>query len=247
MLIGTKEEMVGMREWAYAYAGIPRGQVKGVRFPFRNYNKDALNMLVEEGFEYDSSMAAQGAERIWPYTLDNGVVTECLGPNPLCNAGVVAKGFWEIPMFSTSGESGFHLMDPYNDPTINAPLSPESVTKLYLDNFNENYRGNRAPFGVYTHPVWLGPANQAIPEGRQKLAAVNKFLDQAQSNPDVWIITNAQLIQYMKNPVPASELGSQPYMTCVKKQPRDICNGLNTPGVETCSVSASRFQVLKFN
>ena len=241
---GSKQEIEGMRAWATAFAGIPRGQVKGVRFPFRNYTKEAVEMLASLGFEYDSSMAAQSADRIWPYTLDNGVVTECMGPNPLCGAGVVAKGLWEIPMYTISGEGGVHLMDPYNDPSIQAPLSPDSVTKLYLDNFNEHYRGNRAPFGVYGHPVWLGPANQAIPDGSQKLAAVNRFLDQAQSNPDVWIITNAQLIQYMKNPVPASEIGKQSYMLCNKQAPTDICNGLTDVGVETCPVFASTFQVV---
>ena len=240
---GTRQEIDGMRSWATAYGGIPRSQIKGVRFPFRNYNKEAIEMLAQSGFEYDSSMAAQGADVIWPYTLDNGVVTECQGANPVCNAGVVAKGLWEIPMYGTTGEGGFHLMDPYNDPSITAPLSPESVTKLYTDTFNEHYRGNRAPFGVYTHPIWLGPANQAIPDGSQKLAAVNKFLDQAQSNPDVWLITNSQLIQYMKNPVPASELGKQSYMTCVKQAPSDICNGLTGTGVETCPFPSGKFQV----
>lgn len=46
--------------------------------------------------------------------------------------------------------------------------------------------------------------------------------------PDVWFVTNQQLLQWMKNPVKASELGKQDYMRC--EQPviaKEICNGLD--------------------
>lgn len=49
--------------------------------------------------------------------------------------------------------------------------------------------------------------------------------------PDVWFVTNQQLLQWMKNPVKASELGKQDYMRC--EQPviaKEICNGLDDDG-----------------
>ena len=52
------------------------------------------------------------------------------------------------------------------------------------------------------------------------------------SRPNVWMVTPSQLIEYMKNPVSASQLGSQPYMQCNPNPapPTNICNGLGTIG-----------------
>jgi hypothetical protein len=104
-----------------------------------------------------------------------------------------------------------------------------------MNAFNQHYTGNKAPFGVYMHPLWIGPEIPgAVPDGAPKLAAINKFLDQATAKDDVWIVTNYQIIQYMKNPVPYSELGAQDYMQCDMNAPTNICNGLSNVGVETC-------------
>jgi hypothetical protein len=110
-------------------------------------------MLSKMGFTYDSSMSAlSDAERIWPYTLDYGSVNDCYGANNVCKKSINAPGLWEIPLYGTSGEGGDHLMDPFNDPSLASPLSPESVYNLYKNTFDRQYAGNRAPFGVYVHP-----------------------------------------------------------------------------------------------
>lgn len=111
-------------------------------------------------------------------------------------------------MMGTSDSSGEHLMDPYNDPTVASPIAPAEVYTLYQTTFDTQYGGNRAPFGIYTHPVWLGQGvGAAVPNGAAKLAAVQKFIAYAMSKPDVWMVTHQQLIAYMQNPVPASQLG----------------------------------------
>lgn len=232
---GTQQEFDAMRNWAYTFGGVPKSKIKGVRFPLRNYTVAAVETMASMGFEYDSSMADSLTKPIWPYTLDNGVVTECNGMQPICGKPINAKGFWEIPMYGSEGVGGVHLMDPYNDFDLTNPISPKQVTDDLMTAFNIHYRGNKAPFGVYMHPLWLGPEIPgAVPDGVPKLAAINKFLDQATANDDVWIVTNYQIIQYMKNPVPSSELGNQDYMQCDMSAPTNICNGLSNAGVETC-------------
>jgi hypothetical protein len=55
-------------------------------------------------------------------------------------------------------------------------------------------------------------------------------------------VTNSQLIEYMKNPVSASQIGSQPYMQCSQPAPpSNICNGVGLVGAETCSSPGSAF------
>jgi peptidoglycan/xylan/chitin deacetylase (PgdA/CDA1 family) len=238
---GSYAELEGMRAWANAFAGIPRGKIRGVRFPFRSYSVESMELVAKMGFEYDSSMASLD-KPIWPYTLDNGVVTECLGANPICGKKVNAKGLWELPMYGSSGAGGFHLMDPYNDFSLANPIPPQQVTDDLMNAFNQHYNSNKAPFGVYMHPLWIGAAQQGVPDGAPKLAAINKFLDQAMANTDVWLVTNYQIIQYMRNPVSAAELGNQEYMKCGRTPPANICNGLSDVGVESCPYNS--FQVL---
>lgn len=69
--------------------------------------------------------------------------------------------------------------------------------------------------------------------------------------PDVWFVTNQQLLQWMKNPVKASELGKQDYMRC--EQPviaKEICNGLdddNNQNVDDGLLNSCNFGTTTFN
>ncbi|KAI8923143.1 hypothetical protein BC831DRAFT_472753 [Entophlyctis helioformis] len=236
---GSYAEIEGMRAWATAYAGIPRSKISGIRFPFRNFSADAMAMIQKMGFTYDSSMAAQGNDDLWPYTLDNGAVTDCQGLVSVCGSNFKYPGLWEVPLYGIQGPSGSHLMDPYNDFSITNPVPLDQIQTAYLSTFDRHYNGNRAPFGIYTHPVWLGPAiPPTIPNGAGKLAMLQRVLDNVMARPDTWMITSSQLIEYMKNPVPASQLAAQPYMQCTPNPapPTNICNGLSIAGADVCNL-----------
>ena len=234
------EEIEGFRAWATTLAGIPRGKITGVRFPLLNYSVDSLNMLADMGFTYDSSLAASPNEKFWPYTLDNGAATDCGGILSVCGKSLKAKGLWEVPMYTIEGADGIHLMDPYNDPSLASPNSPATVLNDYKTTFDRHIKNGNAPFGVYLHPVWFGPAiPPSIPDGTAKGKAISDFLDYAMSQPNVWMITPSQLVAYMKNPVSAAEIGNQPYMRCNPQPapPTTICNGLGQTGLDICNLS----------
>ncbi|KAJ3032457.1 hypothetical protein HDV00_007532 [Rhizophlyctis rosea] len=239
---GTYAEIEGNRYWATSLGGIPRSKYIGFRHPFLNYTVDSLNLLAKMGFTYESSMSAgPTGDNTWPYTLDYGSVNDCMNQVNVCGQKLNAAGLWEIPMATLSNNQvGLELMDPFNLPSVANATDPATVTADYQAAFDARYNSNRAPFGVYTHPVWLGAAQPpSIPDGSKKLAAVQAFLDYATKKPDVWMVTNAQLIEYMKNPVPAAQLGSQSYMQCTHTPapPTNICNGLagSSSLVESCN------------
>lgn len=155
-------------------------------------------------------------------------------------------------MITLDSNGAPHLMDPYNDPILSAPITSDTVTNAYKTAFDASYAGNKAPFGVYMHPTWLvnrpgQTSSSATPDGAPKLAAIQAFLTYAMSKPDVWVVTHQQLLAYMRNPVPASQLGSQPYMLCLPllTPPTNICNGLGTVGAFTCpNLNIAQFQVI---
>jgi hypothetical protein len=67
-----------------------------------------------------------------------------------------------------------------------------------------------------------------LPDPKDKFDATIAFIKSIAAKKDVWFVTNQQLLQWVKNPVKASELGAQDYMQC--KQPvlsKEICNGLD--------------------
>jgi hypothetical protein len=148
-------EFEGFRAWANSLAGIPRGKIRGGRFPLLSYSVESFNNLRKMGFEWDSSLSASSNERIWPYTLDYGAVTDCGGLTPICGKQLDAKGLWEVPMYPVQARTGTVLMDVFNSPSINNPMNPQDVTDAYRTTFDSHYSNGRVPFGVYLHPVWV--------------------------------------------------------------------------------------------
>jgi hypothetical protein len=67
-----------------------------------------------------------------------------------------------------------------------------------------------------------------LPDPAPKLDGLVSLIKTLAEKPDVWFVTNQQLIQWMKNPVKASELGKQDYMKCgLPVISKEICNGLD--------------------
>ncbi|KAI9483077.1 MAG: hypothetical protein EXX96DRAFT_556744 [Benjaminiella poitrasii] len=221
--VGTPsaQEISSCRSMLNAYGGIPNSKLQGFRAPFLNYTKDTLNILSQQSFLYDSSSSAVTEDTYWPYTLDNGMANDCW--TGICAAGEVKlPGLWEIPMYSVLDNASVpQLMDVYLAGT------PDNTKKWSIDAFNTHYNGNRQPFGIYVHPTHL-TTYAGLPDPKDLLASVLELIQEIASKPDVWFVTNQQLLEYMKNPVKASELGSQAYMQCKQPViPKEICNGLD--------------------
>ncbi|KAI9365104.1 hypothetical protein BD770DRAFT_119398 [Pilaira anomala] len=211
-------EISSAREMLNAYGGIPVSKIQGFRAPFLNYTKETLGHVGEQQFVYDSSASADTADIYWPYTLDNGMANDCW--TGICDPGQVKiPGLWEIPMYSVHNNANVpQLMDVYLAGTA------EETTQWSKAEFDKHYNGKRQPFGIYVHPTQLTLTD----ETKVKLEALLKFIKEISTKPNVWFVTNQQLLQWVKNPVKASELGAQDYMQC--KQPviaKEICNGLD--------------------
>ncbi|KAI8972644.1 hypothetical protein BDB01DRAFT_809422 [Pilobolus umbonatus] len=236
----SSQEIISARNMLNQYGGLPMGKIKGFRAPFLNYTTDTLRDVAKLGFLYDSSASAVVEDCYWPYTLDNGLFNDCW--NNVCTPDLKLPGVWEVPMYAVQDSSGTaQLMDVY------LAGSPSDVTNWSNDNFNRHYNGNRAPFGVYVHPTHLSN-RPGLPDMSAKKEAVVNFIKSLESKPDVWFVTNEQLLQWMQNPVPASQLASQPYMGCaLPKMDKEICNGLETINIVDNIVSGNLLNTCNFN
>ncbi|CAO3632038.1 unnamed protein product [Cunninghamella blakesleeana] len=177
-----------------------------------------------------------------PYTLDNGMANDCW--TGICDTGKVKlNGIWEFPMYAVMDNANTpQLMDVYLAGSV-ADVNAWSTT-----NFERHYNGNRQPFGIYVHPTHL-TNYPGTPDVSSLLNGVVSFIKSLEGKQDVWFVTNDQLLQWMQNPVPASQLSNQPYMKCdLPNTGKEICNGLENITISTEGVaSGSLLQSCNFN
>jgi hypothetical protein len=180
--------------------GVPSNEIVGFRAPNLITNSSLWRALERLGFTYDASLCeemtippviSKGLDSlVWPYTLQDGAKSACLAQ--AC-PDTLLPGLWSIPLWDFYDSSGDDLgsMDPGvgNDSVFSAALE-------YL--FRERYSGNHCPLGLYMHAGQLwSPTRQAI---------LRSFLQDKLKLPNVWMITMRGLIEWMRDPVPASEL-----------------------------------------
>jgi len=219
-------------------AGIPLKKMIGFRAPYLNYTADTLKSLARAGFTYDSSATASipvGAnytDAFWPYTLDYGMANNCLDDTlGLCKGQPKLPGFWEVPMyalFDTRGQEGIHLMDPWLDTCDGNNTVDDNATLKYMQStFTAHYNGNRQPFGLYTHPIHLATTYPGVEAPTSTINMINTFLDWAQEQAGVWIVSTEQMLAWTQNPVPLSQLDSFEPLKCESPQiSQHICDGI---------------------
>lgn len=222
-----------------ALAGIPMNSIQGFRAPYLNYTRQTLELLYKAKFTYDSSAAASipvtdpGTDAFWPYTLDSGMANDCLDVEQTCKGALKLPGFWEIPMyafFDNLGINGPHLMDPWLD-NANGETSPnDTATFEYMKaTFTAHYNGDRQPIGIYTHPIHLSTTYPGVNARNSTINMINAFLDWAQVQQNVWIVSNEQLLDWVRHPVPVSQLDQVASLKCSTPQVdpnTQICNGM---------------------
>ncbi len=159
--------------------------------------------MKKNNFLYDSSNALEwgsdvppGSARAYPFTMDFGVADASCTANEtfqICYENESYPGLWEVPVWELIYDGQSYAMDPGANSAGNGLERP--VDAVLTSAFDAAYNGNRAPLPIYVHAAWFNGTR--IPETR-------KFIEYAMSKPDVYFVTQRQLVDYMKAPVPAS-------------------------------------------
>ncbi len=183
---------------------------------------------IEDGFQYDHD----GKNYVWPYTLDNGsaghdVLVEWGSKQPI----TPHPGLWELPVhpvivppddkcaqygvapglrnrlkliqswFDT--EAGKITGFDYNLWVSFKMTKAEwlAVMKYTLD---LRLAGNRAPFMVGAHTDYYSSKYTAAPAStpQERQDAMEEFIDYALSKPQVRVVSNKQILDWVRNPTP---------------------------------------------
>ncbi|XP_014470659.1 PREDICTED: uncharacterized protein LOC106742321 isoform X3 [Dinoponera quadriceps] len=183
-------EVAGQREILSAYGGVKLEDVRGMRAPFLSVGgNNMFKMLWDTNFTYDSSMPIyENRPPSWPYTLDYKLFHDCMIP-PCPTRSY--PGLWEVPMVMWQDLNGGRCS--MGDACSNPP-TPDGVYKMLIKNFERHYTTNRAPFGLFYHAAWF-----TQPHHKEGFIS---FLDTIVAMDDVWVVTNWQAIQWIRNPTP---------------------------------------------
>ncbi|KAL4448153.1 hypothetical protein ABPG75_005372 [Micractinium tetrahymenae] len=209
-------EILGCRDWLVQQTGIPKDKINGFRAPFLLSNAATRRTLVDAGFLYDSSIpdttpskiSRSVTQRSWPYSMAAGIPQKC--DTGECSSSERYPLF-EIPLWAAADAHGKPIasMDP-----------PGDAYEIYKRELGWRLSGNRAPLGLFFH---AGMESTRIDQLRQ-------FIKHAAAIPDVWFVTNQQLLAWMQKPVPASSVG--PSLKC--KKPTDIAGHACSVYVPDC-------------
>ncbi|XP_050554950.1 mucin-5AC isoform X2 [Spodoptera frugiperda] len=218
-------EVGGQREILAAYGGVKLEDVRGMRAPFLSVGGNKMfKMLYDANFTYDSSLPVyENRPPSWPYTLDYKLFHDCMIP-PCPTKSY--PGVWEVPMVMWQDLNGGRCS--MGDACANPPEA-ENVYKMILKNFDRHYTTNRAPFGLYYHAAWF-----TQPHHKEGFIMFLDFINQMK---DVWIVTNWQALQWVRDPTPISRLNNfQPFQCNYQDRPKKcnnpkVCNLWHKSGV----------------
>ncbi|XP_067623837.1 mucin-2-like isoform X2 [Eurosta solidaginis] len=224
-------EIAGQREILAAYGGVKLSDVRGMRAPFLSVGGNKMyKMLYDANFTYDSSLPVyENRPPSWPYTFDYKIFHDCMIP-PCPTRSY--PGVWQVPMVMWQDLNGGRCS--MGDACSN-PSESDGVYKMIMKNFERHYTTNRAPFGLYYHAAWF-----TQPHHKEGFI---KFLDAINQMKDVWIVTNWQMLQWVRDPTPLSRINSfQPFQCDYSDRPKrcnnpKVCNLWHKSGVrymKTC-------------
>ena len=206
----TKEEftgeIMGMKEILCMWGNVSSNSVRGFRAPFLATNEAEIQVLYDNKFLYEASMSTD--TMYWPFTLDY--------KSPLCNAPATCPnnaypGLWIVPVINLQQKSGYpcNMLDACTDPQSN-----QDWIDLLTNNFNAHYNGNRAPMGIYAHSSWFY-------RGQGRDGVLKTFLDKLATMQDVFVITHAQMLDWVRNPTPLDQIKNfVPWNCSPRPQPR---------------------------
>ncbi|KAI9190585.1 uncharacterized protein BJ171DRAFT_563758 [Polychytrium aggregatum] len=223
------EEIQGSQIALNHYGGVPKNSLLGFRHPFLLYSTQSYQNLASLGtFLYDSSMVVEANTPIWPYTLDFGPAIGCVTGS--CTGNFSFPGLWSIPMpnLNNPDDTINTSMDPLA--TATAPLTSDGILAMLKFNFLKHYNGQRTPMGLFLHAT---PALPTIEP--QRLTAYMQFISWTQSTyPDVYWVTNQQLLAWMRNPTDTQGSLTNPALGCTiaARDPSnaEVCDGVDNKG-----------------
>jgi peptidoglycan/xylan/chitin deacetylase (PgdA/CDA1 family) len=244
-LDGWKQQISTANDFLIASIGIPANEIKGFRTPFLEYSTNTMNAVKELGFLYDCSIEfgfngwtpidpdsgywnsmtdpTTHMKLFWPYTLDNGSPP---GHSAVGNPKIA--GLWEVPVFTYLKEDNSGVVTGF-DFNLWKVMDKNQFTGTLKYNFDLRRQGNRNPLTINVHTDYYTQYNDAAnteftkANWQERQEAVEDLLDYVLQFPETRVVSYADMLKWMKNPVALgpTEISDKKY--AVKKPEIYVC------------------------
>lgn len=189
---------------AMVQMGVNPLDISGMRAVQDEIDPAFYQALKQFGYEYGNSSTTNHSTNLpawWTGTLDNGWPG---GATWDTRDYGTTQGVWEIPQIYATDQDRYCDKDWFDSGKTGAQMIAD-----FKQTFATLYNGNRAPYSICLHSQEWGPINTiaggGIPTAAilERQQAMKDFLDWLLNGQfsDVRIITHAQLLDWMKNPV----------------------------------------------
>jgi hypothetical protein len=204
-------EFGGQRTIITTFANIPSEDIIGARTPQLQLEGDvSINAYEASGIQYDSSWTSRSNRILFPYTLDYLSTQECRTGTTCPTES--HPGFWIAPINNLQGNNSVEC-NSLTSCFIEG--SADDISTWLLQQVDRNGT-NKAPLTLMVPSSWFRFVNNSF-EGFEK------FLDELGGRSDVFLVSQQQVIEWMKNPVPVGQ-----FKTDVYDRTAD-CNAINCP------------------
>ncbi|XP_068227077.1 chitin deacetylase 7-like [Palaemon carinicauda] len=230
-------ELSDAKKIIHKFARIPEEEIIGTRALHMEMGGDEMyRALNDAGYKYDSTWSAreytnwygdQPKGALYPYTLDfqsPQIPDDCsVGRCP----ERIYKGLFVTPVLDIKAISGHpcNMIDScqsrYNETDCPEQKCEDRVFEFLKENFDYNYKGNKAPFGLHTLPSWFESDKNV--QSSAHWNGYKRFLQYVQGLGNVWIVSHSKLLEYMKNPVPVGDVGNLKAFQCPAIDPDTNC------------------------
>ena len=200
-----ENNIVSLTQQITSSTGVSPIDIKGWRSPgFKPIGDSQFDILRNYSL-YDSSLVIHrqgGQPKLWPFTLDFGWNEDC--KHDACPSRD-HSGVMEVPVIPYVSPDNTTTCE-YTDACAKQPASEKETFDYLMRNFNTYYKTNRAPFAIRLKQIWFHWYYKS------NLKGLTKFLDKILANKDVYVTSVSNMLDWVKDPTPLSQLDSfQPW------------------------------------
>ncbi|KAJ8961140.1 hypothetical protein NQ318_008820 [Aromia moschata] len=192
-----EQEFRGQKQIITKFANIPADDIIGVRTPQLQLAENvSIESYIASGLSYDSSWPTLPDHPLYPYTLDYLSAQQCLLGNKCPNEAF--KGFWILPIVDLNGiEQECNTLA-----SCNVTGTADEISDWLLKEIEKIRSTTRVPITILINSYWFNSTENSW-EG------LNKALDKIATYDDTFLVSQKQVFNWIKNPVPKDQFKTE--------------------------------------
>ncbi|XP_018576456.1 uncharacterized protein LOC108914998 isoform X2 [Anoplophora glabripennis] len=189
-----EKEFGGQKKILNKFGNIPREHILGVRTPWLQLaGNSSIRAYQAIGLSYESSWQTSSDKPLFPYTLDYLSTQQC--PLGVKCPNEEFRGFWILPINNLLGPDHKECNAIV---TCNITGTSDEIAEWLIGEIGNIRNSTREPLTLRMFSYWFDFTENS----RERFI---KFLDKLASYDDVFLVTQKQVLDWMRNPVPLSD------------------------------------------